>query len=231
MKDLWHDLNRNMNCELVFARLSAELRGRAKGRSGKGAMKTKLKCAVLVIALAVISARSVKADTLDYTLFEETGSGNVQLASWTMSSTPTPTCPEFMTVCYAAGEFFGIDTDVTVGGASTPDTLAVFNTTFTGPSDPIDLNDVDGLFPELVGQQLYTMNSDAAGCTSAEQCPEMIVPASGSFMLGSDTQGFGDVQFILDVADVSTPEPSTILLLAIGLMGLAFVVRKRQFAL
>jgi len=50
-------------------------------------------------------------------------------------------------------------------------------------------------------------------------------------MLGSDTQGFGDVQFILDVADVSTPEPSTILLLAIGLMGLAFVVRKRQFAL
>jgi hypothetical protein len=192
-------------------------------------MNTKLKIALLVAALAVLSVRSVKADTLDYTLFEETSGGNVQLASWTMSSTPTPNCPEFMTPCYIAGSLFGLDTDVTVGGTSIPDTLAFFNTGAT--TGTVDLNDVGNLFPELLGPQLYTMNPDAAGCTSAEQCPEMIVPVSGSFLLGSDTNGFGDVQFILDVAEVNTPEPSTILLLAIGFMGLAFFVRKRQFAL
>lgn len=196
-------------------------------------MKKIAKIAVLIAALAVISASASKADTLDYTLTEELGGGgSTVLATWIMSSTPAPNCPEFMTPCYAAGEFFGVDTNVTTGGTTTLDTLAFFNTAFTGSTgDPIDFNDALGLLPELVGDQLYTMNPDAAGCTSAEQCPEMIVPPSGSFSLTSDTEGFTGAQFILSVADVSAPEPSTILMLAIGLVGLVFVVRRRQFAL
>lgn len=197
-------------------------------------MKATLKVVLMVAALLVLGAAVARADTLTYTLTEQGVS--TPLATWTMSSTPTPDCPNVgISPCYALGDYFGLDVDVYLNGSSTPtlDSLIFFNTSGPGSSGTwVVLNDTGNagtvppyvpLLPELIttdpSQQLYT---------GSEADPQMVVPADGSFTFGSDSPGFqGDV-FTLSV--VSTPEPGTIAMLGLGLAGLLFL-RKRQLAL
>jgi len=174
---------------------------------------------LVVAALVVSSAAVAKADTLTYTLSEQGVS--TPLATWTMSSTPTPNCPsQGLSPCYVIGDFFGLDENVYLDGSSTPtlDTLVFFNTS----AGDVVLNDTDFFIPELTTtdptQQLYSNN---------EANPEMVIPPSGAFTFGSDTPGFQDDVFILTV---TTPEPGTITFVGLGLAGL-LLFRRRQFAL
>lgn len=188
-------------------------------------MKSTLKFGLAIAALIALGAAAAKADTLTYTLTEQ--GVTTPLAVWTMSSTPTPNCPSLgISPCYVLGDYFGLDEDVFLNGSSTPtlDTLVFFNTSGPGSSGTwVVLNDTGFLIPELITtdptQQLYGNN---------EANPQMVIPASGSFTFGSDTPGFQNDIFTLSV--VSTPEPATLAMLGLGLMGLLFL-RKRQFAL
>jgi hypothetical protein len=137
-----------------------------------------------------------------------------------MSSTPTPDCPsQGISPCYLLGDYFGLDQQVFLNGSSTStlDTLVFFGTS-TGD---VVLNDTNFDIPELItadlSQQLYTGSEDA---------PQMVIPASGSFTFGSDTPGYAGNTFILSV--VNTPEPSTWLMLGLGLTSLALLLRRRQ---
>jgi hypothetical protein len=193
-------------------------------------MKSVLNFGLLIAGLVGFGATTATADTLQYTLTEEGVA--TPLATWTMSSTPTPACPsQGVSTCYVVGDYFGLDVSVYLNGSSTStlDTLVFLNASV---SDDLFSDTGTGsggvpYLPQLTtadfsidpSQQLYT---------GSEMNPTMVIPASGSFTFGSDTTGYTGDTFILSV--VNTPEPSTILMLAAGLVGLVAFRRKLQLA-
>ncbi|HXZ11745.1 MAG TPA: PEP-CTERM sorting domain-containing protein [Candidatus Sulfotelmatobacter sp.] len=168
----------------------------------------------LALAMACFAlVPTAKGDgTLDYIL---TLSGSSSpLATWTMSQTPTPTCPAEVppSPCFASGEFFAEIVDLSLnGGPATPDTLVFFNSTFT----TVDLNDLNFSIPEFDGMQL-NMNDESA--------PTM---KTGSFELTDDgTNGVAGAMYTLTVT-ATTPEPGTLLLLGSGVLTLWGGIRRR----
>jgi PEP-CTERM motif len=183
-------------------------------------MKLTSKLALILAGLASFGASVATADTmLTYTLAQNGVA--TPLASWTMSSAPTPDCPsQGISPCYSLGEWFGTDENVFLNGSSTStlDTLVLMNSAFS-----VVLNDTNFDIPELtstVPLQLYTMD---------ESNPQMVIPSGGFFTLGSDTPGYQNDTFTLSVTPTTAvPEPTTMMLVGVGLAGLGILLRKRQ---
>jgi len=201
-------------------------------------MKFALKHTALICALLIFGVAAANADEYSYTLTEQGDS--TPLATWTMSSTPAPNCPsQGLVPCYALDEYFGLDTDVYLNGSTTatPDTLIFFNLGFTenvafndtgtGPADLMPF------LPELTTVASTLCSGDTGQLYSgSESDPTMVLPSSGCFVFASDTPQYSGDLFVLSVVDETTtgvPEPSTCLLLLMGLGSVLIIGRKRRF--
>jgi len=164
-----------------------------------------IRYAFLALVLA-IAAGSAKADStlLSYTL---TGPDT---ASFTLAVNPT--------VADSLNQF-GFDltpTNLVVDGVHVSDLLFFYSgdPMFLGVPVPGPAGGLSGfIFPSLVGPQLYS---------GPESAPTML---TGTFALTDfDT---GTEKYTLVVAPVSTPEPATLALFGVGLLGMAIFYRRR----
>ena len=162
----------------------------------------------------LVTAAEARADvTLEYTLTEQGSS--MPLATWEMSQTPTPSCPA-PGPCFVSGEYFAEIVDISIDGApATPDTLVFFNSMLTD----VDLNDVNSLIPEFLGDQLY-MNDESA--------PTM---NTGVFTLADDgdVTGMPGTLYTLNVA--AMPEPGSLALVGVGVLAVGFGLRRNRAAM
>ena len=165
-----------------------------------------IRYAFLALVLA-IAAGSAKADStlLSYTL---TGPDT---ASFTLAVNPAPA---------DSLNQFGFDvtpSNLVVDGVNVSDLLFFYNASPSIGGVPIPglSGGISGLFffPGLAGPQLYS---------GSESAPTML---TGTFSLTDfDT---GTEKYTLVVAPVSTPEPATLALFGVGLLGMAIFYRRR----
>jgi len=183
-----------------------------------GALEVDMKRAFWIVGLLgifiLVTAAEARADvTLEYTLTEQGSS--MPLATWEMSQTPTPSCPA-PGPCFVSGEYFAEIVDISIDGApATPDTLVFFNSMLTD----VDLNDVNSLIPEFLGDQLY-MNDESA--------PTM---NTGVFTLtdDGDVTGMPGTLYTLNVA--AMPEPGSLALVGVGVLAVGFGLRRNRAAM
>jgi PEP-CTERM motif len=170
-------------------------------------MKNILHCGAILALLILGSSGIAKADELSYTLTGPNGF----LATWDMDQNPTPLSTTLIS-------FDAPVTNFVVDGS--------------GAGTDVVFYSVIPQFP--VGQGLSASGEFIVGAFGSEL---FSLPLSGPTMNVGDFSnlagypGFGIFPgaYDLDVVPVSTPEPSSLLLLASGLLGLGITAR-RKFA-
>jgi hypothetical protein len=168
-------------------------------------MKNILRSGAMLAVLMLMSAGIAKADELSYTL---TGPNGFD-ATWDMAQNPTPSSTTGISFDAPVNNFIvdgsGAGSDVVFYSVIPSLTLA------QGLSGP-------GLADFLVGE----FGSDLfSGPLSS---PTM---NTGDFSLFGTGEGVFLGQFTLHVAPIATPEPSALLLLVSGLMGLGITARRK----
>jgi hypothetical protein len=171
----------------------------------------RLSIKILSLVAAIASTLTVKADTLDFTL-----TGGSDIYTFSLPSDPSPDSTVIGTSFTLSGVLITQDPGTPTGIAFSTD--VTFSETGHGgglqfplPSPPPLSLDLD-----LTGPQLYT----------GSEISPMFSPTSTPFTLedgNSDT-------FTLDIAAETIPEPSSIALLATGLLTLSGTTRRRFFA-
>jgi hypothetical protein len=154
----------------------------------------------LSLAAFLAASLTAKADTLEFTL---TGEGNT--FTFSLPSNPTPDSS-------TNGTSFTLDNIIVTEGLIGFTTDIKFSSLTAGggldfsiPSPP----PIPGTNLDLVGPQLY----------SGLEASPMFTATTTPFVLNRPKQDSND--FTLAIADISSPEPSSIWLLGLGMLALA----------
>lgn len=164
-----------------------------------------LKCSVLLAAL-VLAPLAAKADQMD--LFTATGNGNT--FSFTLPASPTN---GVLDPTYGNDAFYINNVPVDFNGTTTALRIEFFEPANLGGLN-LDNNGTFNLFDsiQLFGPQLFTGSPSAPTFTL------------GTFAL---TNGSNNAPYSLTIAPAAVPEPSSLLLLGSGLMGVCGLVRRK----
>jgi PEP-CTERM motif len=172
-------------------------------------MKNILRFGAMLAVLIVASAGIAKADggqELSYTLTGPNGF----VATWDMSQNPTP-------LSTTGISFDASVTNFLVNGTAAGNDIVFYSVI---PQFPLGQGITDAGFDFIVGGLGSELFSLPLGS------PVMNI---GDFtnLYGYPSGGILPGSFQLDVAPVTTPEPSSLLLLASGIMGLGMAARRR----
>lgn len=163
---------------------------------------------VLSLAVLLAATLTVKADTLDFTL---TGGGNT--FTFSLPSNPAPDSS-------SSGVSFTLNNIMVTEGLISFTTNLTFSNLSQGggldfmiPAAP----PLPGLGLDLIGPQIY----------SGLEASPIFGPTTTP--LGLETPKGGD-EYTLGITDPSVPEPTSIGLLATGMLALAGTVRRKHLA-
>jgi hypothetical protein len=170
-------------------------------------MNLPIKALSFAFAAFLAASLTAKADTLEFTL---TGGGNT--FTFSLPSNPTPDSS-------TSGTSFTLDNIMVTEGLISFSTDIKFSNLTAGggmdfsiPSPP----PLPGVDLDLLGAQLYS---------GLESSP-MFSATATPFMLSRPKEDSDD--FTLAIADLSIPEPASIELVAIGLLGIVGTVRRKS---
>lgn len=188
-------------------------------------MKRAIQFGVLAAFLTMV-AGTVKADTYSYTLTLNSDP-SVTLVSFDLQEFPAmdPSQP----VPFPGAEdssFFVTPTNLVINGTASSDVLEFFNSSMLGGFEDIPSMSPTPAF-NFVGPQLYSGDEAGNDPTNPLQMSlgvfTTLLPCED---LNCDT--VGTTPYTLSVADVTTPEPATLLLFGTGLMAL--ILMRKRFA-
>lgn len=170
-------------------------------------MKPSLRISLIFAAALLIGAGSAKADTMLY--FTLTGSVN---ATFELPSSPVMD-PTFCDVGYG---FIITPTDLKIGGVASDDFLAFYDGMTGGGGLAAFSDSFDAGF-SLTGSQIYH---------GSELVPFFTVTGNKSLELNDQSTDLPGYRLTISTSPSSVPEPSTILLLAAGLLPLGLLAKR-----
>jgi hypothetical protein len=187
----------------------------------------KMKRAIQFGALAafvIMLAGTVKADPViySYTLMGPSTDVTFDVAEFPAND---PSQPVPFPGTEGSG-FFVTPTNLVINGSGSSDVVEFFNSSNGGGLEDNPPLATDTPAFNLVGPQLYTGDEAGTDPTNPLQMSLGMFTLFSCEDLACDT--VGTTPYTLSVAEVSTPEPATLLLFGTGLMGL--ILMRKRFA-